>query len=105
MGTHPIFESDFDCLTVRTLERCQYQGGNFGKKIWSCRPTADPTKKIQGSPTDPRSDADFPQSADFADLPIFTDPPILPIFRRPRFPNLSEILRFFLLTDFPKNDT
>merc|ERR1712037_154478 len=80
MGTHPIFESDFDCLTVRTLERCQYQGGNFGKKIWSCRPTADPTKKIQGSadrsPIRRRffpirrfcRSADFPQSADFADL-------------------------------------
>jgi hypothetical protein len=62
-----------------------YQGGNFGKKYRSCRPTADPTKKIKALPTDPRSDADFSQSADFADLPIFPNPPILPIRRFCRF--------------------
>jgi len=26
MGTHPIFESDFDCLTVKGLFRIAYDG-------------------------------------------------------------------------------
>lgn len=89
----------FDDITVATVARESNrvnlprhvggasQGGNFGKKIRFCRPTADPTKKLQGhadrspirrrfSPT-----ADFVGSADFPRLPIQS---AVPIFRNPK---------------------
>jgi hypothetical protein len=51
------------------------QGGNFGKKIRVCRPTADPTKNFHGyadrSPI--FADRRFLPTADFCRSPDFAD--------------------------------
>merc|ERR1712210_452819 len=63
MGTHPIFESDFDCLTDMSEGANYYNKSEFGSDFPALRRHVNIMGRYAGSPTPTSTDAPTSESS------------------------------------------